>query len=121
MNGYRLVWINALGSLVIATAALAAYHFAFSPPSLKFALVDVNDVYRAKEAQFSALIAKPGASDQDRDRALKLAQDFAQTFPAALDAAANDCRCVLLVTHAVVGHPADVVDLTASVRAKVGL
>ena len=45
MNGSRLFLANALGSLVIATAAVAAYHFAFASPRLKFALVDVNDVF----------------------------------------------------------------------------
>jgi hypothetical protein len=81
-------------------------------------VVDIADVYRAKEAQFAQLLTKAG-NDDDRARALALARAFAQRLPAALDELPRDCRCLVLVKSSLAGSTPSTIDLTAQLKKKV--
>src|SRR5437870_2211046 len=69
----------ALVAMAILIVALAVYHFAIVLPSLpRFAVVDVAELYRAKEAEFSKVLVDSKATDADRVKAMENAQRFAQ-------------------------------------------
>jgi hypothetical protein len=50
-------------------------------------VVDVGEVYRQKEAQFTLILTKAG-SDVERERAMAMARSFSQRLPVALE----NCR-----------------------------
>lgn len=111
--------LNACVSLALVACALAAYDRLFVQPSRLVGVVDIAEVYRLKEAEFSKLLAT-GASEDGRRRAQALAVEFAARFPQALGELPGECRCLVMVKSAVVGRTDAVVDLTALLKAKVG-
>jgi hypothetical protein len=86
-----------------------------------FAVVDLASVYREKEAVFAKTIGNEKASEEDRKKAFAGAQEFAKALPAALDSLTQECGCVVLMGNAVAAKPAQVLDLTPLLRAKVGM
>lgn len=80
-------------------------------------VVDVAEVYRAKEAEFTLLLTT-SSSEEERQKALQMARVFAQRLPAALDELPRDCACLVLVKSAVAGVPPGR-DLTPLLRRKV--
>lgn len=95
--------LPALFVIANAWGAVAFYHFQLSPPQ-KFGTVDVARVYREQEAIFTGLVARDGATDLDRARALDRAEAFGQRLPAALDALSRACGCTLFAANAVAGR-----------------
>lgn len=112
---------QALGPMLLAAgtvaAALAAYHHYVIRPALAVGVVDVTQVYRAKEAEFTQLLTKTG-SEEDRQQALAMARAFSQRLPVALDELALECRCLVLLKSTVASAP-HAADLTPALRAKV--
>lgn len=108
-------------TLVNAWLAVAAYHFLILPSQLpRIGVVDLLAIYRDKEAAFTRLIGKEGATDRDREAAMAGATEFARGLPLALDALSADCRCVILAGNAVAGrHTA--IDLSPELRRRLGL
>jgi hypothetical protein len=114
-------WLLILLCCVVNTAAgIGLYHLA-SPKRDKFGVVNLGQVYRDKEQEFTKTLAAPSVTDSDRTMAIKSAQDFAIALPKALQALSDDCACIVLMGNAVGGMPAHVTDLTPSLRKKVGL
>ncbi|PZQ02071.1 MAG: hypothetical protein DI587_03450 [Variovorax paradoxus] len=112
-----------LGTVLVSAAvvgsALLAYDRWVLRPALVIGIVDLSEVYRAKEAQFTQLMTAPAGEDE-RQRALALARSFSQRLPAALDELPRECGCLVVVRTAVVGSP-QARDLTPTLRRKVDL
>lgn len=109
--------MQALLAALVAAAALVLYHQHVVRPALVIGVVDVSEVYRSKEAEFTQLLTRSG-NEEDREKALAMARSFAQRLPAALDELPAACRCIVLLKTSLAGAPASV-DLTPLLRAKV--
>lgn len=114
----RMVAVNLVLSALLVAAALLAYERLVARPHRMVGVVDLGEVYRLKEAQFSQMLIQPGPQ-AERQKALALAQAFAQRLPRALEELALDCNCVVLPRSAVAGMGPDMVDLTTALRQKV--
>lgn len=117
----RLKWVApsvaapvALIALVIG--AIAIYHHLVVRPALAIGLVDISEVYRAKEAEFTQLLTR-APSPEDRQKALAMARGFSQRLPRAIDELSTECGCLVLVRSAVAGAPHGR-DLTPLLRQK---
>ncbi len=111
--------LNAIVSALLVALGITAYDRWVLRPALVVGVVDLSEVYRAKEAEFTRLLTQPG-SDADRERALALARNFSQRLPAALDELPRECGCLVVIKSAIAGTPHGL-DLTAVLRRKVDL
>ena len=109
---------HAMFTLFIVTGALLFYDRAVVRPAQRVGMVDVGEVYRQKEAEFTLLLTKTSSED-DRQKALLMARSFAQRLPAALEELPRDCGCLVVLKSAVAGTTPHTVDLTAQLRRKV--
>ena len=107
-----------LFSLLVVAISLTAYDRLVLRPSLIIGVVDVAEVYRAKEAEFTQILTK-ASSTEDRQKALLMAQAFAQRLPLALDELPRECGCLVVLRTAVAGATPNTIDLTARLRRKV--
>ena len=82
-------------------------------------VVDVGEVYRQKEAEFTQLLTR-ATTDADREKAFALARSFSQRLPAALEELPRDCACLVVLKSAVAGRTPRTVDLTALLQQKLG-
>ena len=105
-------------TLFVVSATLSAYDRLILRPALVIGVVDVAEVYRAKEAEFTQMLTK-GSSEEDRQKALFMARTFAQRLPLALEELPRDCGCLVVLKAAVAGSTPNTVDLTAVLRRKV--
>ena len=105
-------------TLLVVSAALAAYDRLVLRPALVIGVVDVAEVYRAKEAEFTQILTKASA-EEDRQKALFMARTFAQRLPLALEELPRECGCLVVLKSAVAGPTPNTVDLTATLRRKV--
>lgn len=109
---------HGLMTLFVVSAALTAYDRLVLRPALVIGVVDVAEVYRAKEAEFTQILTK-ASSEEDRQKALFMARTFAQRLPIALDELPRECGCLVVLKSAVAGPTPNTVDLTATLRRKV--
>ena len=116
-------WLaQGLVTLFVVAASLAAYDRLVLRPALVIGVVDVAEVYRAKEAEFTQILTKALSqppSEEDRQKALFMARAFAQRLPLALDELPRECNCLVILRTAVAGPTPNTVDLTAQLRRKV--
>ena len=105
-------------TLFVVSAALTAYDRLVLRPALVIGVVDVAEVYRAKEAEFTQILTK-ASSEEDRQKALFMARTFAQRLPLALEELPHECNCLVVLKAAVAGATPNTVDLTATLRRKV--
>jgi hypothetical protein len=116
-------WLaQGLVTLFVVAASLAAYDRWVLRPALVIGVVDVAEVYRAKEAEFTQILTKAlsqPASEEDRQKALVMARAFAQRLPLALDELPRECNCLVILRTAVAGPTPNTIDLTAQLRRKV--
>jgi hypothetical protein len=113
----RLVLFNAVISVMLITLGIAAYDRWVLRPALVVGVVDLSEIYRAKEAEFTQLLTQSG-SDAQREQALALARTFSQRLPAALDELPRECACLVVLKSAIAGAP-NGLDLTPALRRKV--
>jgi len=118
-TGLIHLFTQVLLTLFVVLAALLLYDRRIVRPALRIGMVDVAEVYRQKEAEFTQLLTK-ASSDDDRQRAMLMARAFAQRLPIALEELTHDCDCLVILKGAVVGPTTHTVDLTAQLRQKVG-
>jgi hypothetical protein len=111
--------VTAAVSALVAGTGLAAYDHWVLRPALAIGTVDLAEVYRAKEAQFTQLLTATGGEEQ-KQQALALARSFSQRLPVALDELPRECGCLVVLRTAVVGSP-HAQDLTPALRRKVEL
>lgn len=109
--------LDALASLLLVALALLAYHRYVVQPALRIGVVDVAEVYRGKEAEFTQALTRADSLDA-REQAMRLASDFARKLPRALDELPRECQCLVVLRSAVAGNPPRAVDLTAHLRRK---
>jgi hypothetical protein len=104
-------------TLLVVAAALLFYDRSVVRPAQRIGVVDVADVYRQKEAEFTQLLTRTPA-EEDRQKALLMARAFAQRLPAALEELPRDCGCLVVLKSAVAGPTPQMVELTAALRRK---
>jgi hypothetical protein len=104
-------------STLVATCGLIVYDRLVVRPGRLVGVVDVSEIYRTTEAEFSALLTA-SKSDEERQRALDLANALAKRLSAALDELPADCQCLVMLKSAVAGTPASTLDLTPLLKAK---
>ena len=109
---------NAAVSLVIVLGTLAAYDRMVIRPAQIVGVVDVGEVYRQKEAEFTLILTKAG-SEGEREKAFAMARTFSQRLPLALEELPRECGCLVVLKSAVAGPTPRTVDLTAQLRRKV--
>ncbi|AEF88719.1 hypothetical protein DelCs14_1690 [Delftia sp. Cs1-4] len=114
---------NAVVTVLLLAAGIAAYDHWVLRPALVIGVVDLSEVYRAKEAEFTQLLTggangAHGASEAERERALALARRFSQRLPAALEELPRECGCLVVIKSAIAGAP-NSRDLTPLLRGKV--
>ncbi len=117
-HGMKALLPNAALALLIVAAALAAYDRWVVRPGQVIGLVDVGEIYRQKEAEFTQLLTRAG-SDGERDKAFAMARSFSQRLPLALEELPRDCGCLVMLKSAVAGPSPRTLDLTAHLRRKV--
>ena len=110
--------VNTLLSLLMVAAGLALYDRIVVRPALVIGVVDVAEVYRAKEAEFTQILTKT-TLEEDRQKALLMARAFAQRLPIALEELPRDCGCLVVLKSAIAGPTPHTVDLTPLLRRKV--
>ena len=111
--------IHLATTVAIVAVALAGYDHTVIRPAQRIGVVDLAEVYRAKEQEFARLLAR-GATDEERQQAQALARRFAERLPTALEELPRDCGCLVVLKSALAGHAGNVIDLTAQLRRKVG-
>lgn len=104
-------------TLLVVAAALLFYDRHVVRPAQRIGVVDVAEVYRQKEAEFTQLLTRTPA-EEDRQKALLMARAFAQRLPAALEELPRDCGCLVVLKSAVAGPTPQMVELTATLRRK---
>lgn len=114
----KAVWLQAVVTLLAVAAALAAYDRLVVRPAQIVGVVDVGEVYRQKEAEFTLILTKAG-SDDERQKAMVMARAFAQRLPVALEELPRECGCLVVLKSAVAGPTPRTLDLTAHLRRKV--
>ena len=107
-----------LVTLFVVAASLAGYDRLVLKPALVIGVVDVAEVYRAKETEFTRMLTRTN-SEEDRQQALLMARAFAQRLPVALDELPRECGCLVVLRTAVAGPTPNTIDLTAQLRKKV--
>ena len=105
-------------SLLTVAAGLAVYDRIVVRPSRVVGVVDVAEVYRAKEAEFTQILTK-APTEEDRQKALLMARAFAQRLPFALEELPRDCNCLVVLKNTIAGPTPNTVDLTPQLRKKV--
>ena len=114
----RAVLFQGATTLLTVAASLAAYDHWIVRPALRLGIVDVGEVYRQKEAEFTLILTKAN-SDDERQKAMAMARVFAQRLPVALDELPGECGCLVVLKSAVAGTTPRTVDLTAHLKHKV--
>ena len=109
---------NAVLSLLMVAAGLALYDRIVVRPALVIGVVDVAEVYRAKETEFTQILTKTSL-EEDRQKALLMARAFAQRLPLALEELPRDCNCLVVLKSAIAGPTPHTIDLTPLLRRKV--
>jgi hypothetical protein len=104
--------------LVTVAGSLAIYDRYVARPARLVGIVDVAEVYRTKEAEFTQLLTKT-PSDEERQKALLMARAFAQRLPLALEQLPRECGCLVILKGAVAGASPYTVDLSPRLRPKV--
>jgi hypothetical protein len=104
-------------TIAVVVAAFVLYEHLIARPARRVGVVDVADVYRAKEAEFSRRITS-ATSDEERRLALEMARVFSRRLPAALAELPRECGCLVVLKSAIAGAPASL-DLTPALRRKV--
>ncbi len=114
----KAIAAHVTATVFIVAIALLAYDRVVVRPARQIGIVDVGEVYRLKEAEFTQIVTR-SASDDERQKALLIARQFAQRLPLALEELPRDCGCLVVIRSAVAGMPPNAIDLTALLKRKV--
>ncbi len=117
MSPRTLFIANALVSLIVLTGGLLAYDRLVIRPARTIGVVDLAEVYRAKEDEFTRRLTA-AHSEEERQATLQTARTFAQRLPIALESLPADCGCLVVLKASVAGPTPYTVDLTARLRQK---
>jgi accessory colonization factor AcfC len=107
---------------VAAIAALVTAVLVWMPwGGPAFAVLDVAELYRLKERELTAVLARPDATHAERAQALEQAAAFGTQMRTLLETLPTECRCLLLARGAVLGTGNSLPDLTTQARRRLGL
>ena len=106
-------------SVFVSAAALLAYDRLVVKPGQVVGIVDLGEIYETREVEIAALL-RASKTDEERQRALSQAQAFSDRLERALREMPAECRCLVVTRSAVAGTWSNAVDLTASLKAKLG-
>ena len=117
----RLVLFSgiALTALAVAAVPLALQQLRLLQP--KFAVLDVTELYRLKEAQITANLVQRDADPATRERLLVAAAQFHQDLQALLRELPKECHCIVLNRAALLGSETEMNDMTLHARQRLGL
>ena len=114
----RILFIaNALVSLIAVGGGLLVYDRLVVRPARTIGVVDLAEVYRAKEDEFTRRLTA-AHSEEERQATLQMAKAFAQRLPVALESLPAECACLVVLKASVAGPTPYTVDLTARLRQK---
>ncbi|MDF3833456.1 hypothetical protein P3W85_10920 [Cupriavidus basilensis] len=114
----KALLLHLLLSVALTACGLAAYDYLAVRPLRVVGVVDVAEVYRLKEAEFTQLLTQ-GNSEEDKQRALAMARTFSQRLPAALEELPRECNCLVVLRTSLAGPTPRTLDLTPALRRKV--
>ena len=117
----KLFAVNALVSLFVVAVGIAAYHHLVRSPADRIGVIDVTEVYRLKEKEFTDVVTKVGASETDKDKAMTEAQAFAKALPQVHWVFALRGQLGRDVLNAIAANTPAMIDLTPALKRKVGL
>lgn len=107
-------------ALAVSAVSIALYDRFVVRPAMVIGIVDVGEVYRQKEAEFTLILTR-ASSDGEREKAMLMARAFAQRLPLALEELPRECGCIVVLRTALAAPAARTVDLTAQLKRKVEL
>jgi len=113
-----LLLANALVSLFFVAGGLLAYDRLAARPARIIGVVDLAEVYRAKEDAFTRQLTA-ARSEEERQAALQVARNFSKRLPEALESLPAECGCLVLLKASLAGPTPYTIDLTARLRQKV--
>jgi hypothetical protein len=117
----RSLALSAVVSTLVVGAALWAYdRYVRAPQTLRFAVVDVSDIYRLKTTKLVDDMLKAGEGKEARDAVMLSADNFGEEVERLTSLVAADCNCVVLARPAVVAG-ASVPDYTDALKKRLGL
>lgn len=117
----RNLALNLLVSGLVAGAALWAYdRYVRVPQTVRFAVVDVSDIYRLKTTKLVDDMLKAGEGKEARDAVKTSADSFGEEVDRLTSLVAEDCKCVVLARPAVVAG-GSVPDYTDALKKRLGL
>lgn len=118
MSPRTLFIANALVSLIAAASALIAYDRQVIRPVRTVGVVDLAEVYRVKEDEFTRRLTA-ARTEEERQATLQMARSFSQRLPMALESLPAECGCLVLLKASVAGPTPYTVDLTPRLHQKV--
>jgi len=118
MNPRNIFIANTLASLIATGSTLLAYDRLVIRPVRTIGVVDLAEVYRAKEDEFTRRLTA-AHSEEERQATLQMARTFSQRLPVALESLPAECGCLVVLKASVAGPTPYTVDLTARLRQKV--
>jgi hypothetical protein len=104
-------------SVFISLVFLVGNNWLLSINQPRYAVIDVQDVYGEKQKEFSQIILKKGTTEDDRQKAVDMAQRFGKNLDAVLKTVTKECGCILLNKSALV-TPEVYKDYTQEVKAR---
>lgn len=113
----KLILLQTAIAALVSAAGLLAYDRLVVRPAQRVGIVDIGEVYRRQEAEFTRILTH-AATDQERERAHAMARTFSRRLLAALDELGNDCGCLVLVKNVVAGPSPRTEDFTARLQRK---
>jgi hypothetical protein len=124
----RNKWVGRIFIVIGALCLFAAVYMlgtkliSNSSTKQRFAMIDLASVVAIKEREFSDLLMKKDASDQDRVRAYELVQKMGTDLEKALKQIKQQCDCTLLVSSAIVSANVDQLpDYTSDLKTALGI
>jgi hypothetical protein len=111
--------IRLIAILAVCAGMIGLYHIYIAPKPTKFVL-DVNFIVESKQMQFTAMLAKPGVVDADREAALEMVKSMEGELRTALDEYRSECACEVLVKAAAMTS-ANMPDITKQIAERMGI
>ena len=101
---YRHVLLCLALSVITSAAAVFVYH-ALSPAPLRFATLNVAELFSERQRELARLVSENG-SEAATEKAVESAKAFGKQLEAEALALPKECGCIVLVRGAVVGGTA---------------
>jgi hypothetical protein len=108
-----------IASCLFSVISLATYHLAVAHQDGSIATVDIAELVKIRELQFTSLLSKPNVTDKDRQDAYVLVSKIGPEIEAALSDLQSSCSCTIVVKSAVLAGSGK--DMTEEIKRKLGM